>query len=157
MIGHRAKPCQTEQEKESGSMSFQEDQDVSLMAYDQYLRLLHWTPRLSDEEILQLLQQIARGKSERMKACPDSRVLAQAMGVEAQILHEALACEQPRQSRKSLEGLQREEKAEDRQSCAGVFEAWVEADEARRVRVEQAVQEALMGLSPREREVMRWR
>ncbi len=254
-------------------MSFQEDQDVSLMAYDQYLRLLHWTPRLSDEEILQLLQQIARGKSERMKACPDSRVLAQAkgardhlvvglqrlvmcmaqrchrhfqrvelldliqegnigllkaieshqperdeefigfasisirralwqavlegsdfirlpenvgrvvskaykverrlalslgrdpepgevaqaMGIAEQTLQEALACEQQRQSMKSLQGLLREEEAEDRQSFASLFEAWVEADEARRVRVEQAVQEALMGLSPREREVMRWR
>ena len=62
-------------------MSFhdeQNDQDVSLMAYDQYMRLVHWTPRLSDEEILQLLQQIAQGKAEQTKACPDRRVLAQA-------------------------------------------------------------------------------
>src|SRR5207237_8114838 len=60
--------CQTAHEKESGSMSVhdeQDDRDVSLMAYDQYLRLVHWTPRLSEEEILQLLQQIARGKAEQ--------------------------------------------------------------------------------------------
>ena len=56
----------------------QDDRDVSLMAYDQYLCMVHWTPRLSEEEILQLLQQIARGKVEQLKACPDSRVLAQA-------------------------------------------------------------------------------
>ena len=34
----------------------QDNQDVSLMAYDQYMRLVNWTPRLRDEEILQLLQ-----------------------------------------------------------------------------------------------------
>src|SRR5438132_14128122 len=56
----------------------QDNQDVSLMAYDQYLCLVHWTPRLSDEEILQLLQRIAQGKVEQRKACPDSWVLAQA-------------------------------------------------------------------------------
>ena len=56
----------------------QNDQDVSLMAYDQYMRLVHWTPRLSDEEILQLLQQIAQGKAEQTKGCPDRRVLDQA-------------------------------------------------------------------------------
>ena len=56
----------------------QDDRDVSLMAYDQYMRLVNWTPRLSDEEILQLLQRIAQGKAEQMKACSDSRVLAQA-------------------------------------------------------------------------------
>src|SRR3989441_11621166 len=59
-------------------MSTHDDQDVSLMAYDQYLCLVHWTPRLSEEEILQLLQRIARGNAEQMKACPDAWVLAQA-------------------------------------------------------------------------------
>src|SRR2546430_12751497 len=70
--------CQTTDEKESGSMSFhdeQNDQDVSLMAYDQYMRLVNWTPRLGDEEILHFLQQIAQGKAEQTKACPDRRVL----------------------------------------------------------------------------------
>ena len=56
----------------------QDDRDVSLMAYDQYLRLVHWTPRLSEEEILQLLQHIAQGKAEQTKACPDAQVLSQA-------------------------------------------------------------------------------
>src|SRR5439155_19379722 len=56
----------------------QDDRDVSLMAYDQYMRLVNWTPRLSDEEILQLLQRIAQGKAEQMKARPDAWVLAQA-------------------------------------------------------------------------------
>jgi RNA polymerase primary sigma factor len=257
-------------------MSFQDDQDdqdVSLMAYDQYMRSVHWTPRLSDEEILQLLQQIAQGKAEQTKAYPDRRVLAQtkeardhlvvglqrlvisiaqrchrgsqrmelldliqegtigllkaierhqperdeefigfasisirqalwqavlergelirlpenigrvvskaykvecrlavtlgrdpspgevaqAMGIAEQTLQEALACEEQRRSLKSLQGLLREEEAEDQQCFVSLFEVWVEADEARRVRVEQAVEEALRGLSPREREVMRWR
>jgi len=257
-------------------MSFHDDQDnqdVSLMAYDQYMRLVNWTPRLGDEEILQLLQRIALGKTEQMKACPDARVLsqakeardhlvvglqrlvismaqrchrrsermelldliqegnigllkaierhqperdeefigfasisvrqalwqavlergelirlpenigrvaskaykverrlavslgrdplpaevAQAMGIAEQTLHEALACDQQRRSMKSLQGLLREEEAEDQHSFVSLFEAWVEADEARRVQVEQAVQEALMGLSPREREVVCWR
>ena len=257
-------------------MSFQDDQDdqdVSLMAYDQYMRLVHWTPRLSDEEILQLLQHIAQGKAEQTKACPDAQVLsqakeardhlvvglqrlvisiaqrchrgsqhmelldliqegnigllkaierhqpardeefigfasisirqalwqavlergeliclpenigrvvskaykvecrlavtlgrdpspgevAQAMGIAEETLQEALACEQQRRSMKSLQGLLREEEAEDQQCFVSLFEAWVEADEARRVQVEQAVEEALRGLSAREREVMRWR
>ena len=254
-------------------MSFHDDQDVSLMAYDQYLRLVHWTPRLSDEEILQLLQQIARGKGEQGKACSDRQVLAQAkeardhlvvglqrlvlcmaqrchrrsqrmelldliqegnigllkaieshqperdeefigfasisirqalwqavlergelirlpenigrmvtkvykverglavtlgrdpspaevaqaMGIEEQALHEALACEQQRRSMKSLQGLLREEDAEEQQSFVSLFEVWVEADEAQRVRVEQAVEQALTRLSTREREVMRFR
>jgi hypothetical protein len=56
----------------------QDDQDVSLMAYDQYMRLVHWTPRLSDEEMLQLLQHIAHGKAEQTTTCPDRRVVAQA-------------------------------------------------------------------------------
>ena len=87
---------------------------------------------------------------------PEPGEVAQAMGIAEQTLQEALACEQQRQSMKSLQGLLREEDAEDRQSFSSLFEAWVEADEARRVRVELAVQEALLGLSPREREVMRW-
>src|SRR5712691_6889271 len=257
-------------------MSFHDDQDnqdVSLMAYDQYMRLVNWTPRLGDEEILQLLQRIALGKTEQMKACPDARVLsqakeardhlvvglqrwvismaqrchrrsermelldliqegnigllkaierhqperdeefigfasisvrqalwqavlergelirlpenigrvaskaykverrlalslgrdpepaevAQAMGIAEQTLHEALACDQQRRSMKSLQGLLREEEAEDQHSFVSLFEVWVEADAARRVRVEQVVEEALTRLSSREREVMRWR
>jgi len=251
----------------------QDDQDVSFMAFDQYMRLVNWTPRLSDEEILQLLQRIAQGKAEQMKAYPDARVLAQAkeardhlvvglqrlvicnarrclrryqkmelldliqegnigllqaiekhqperdrefiglasvfirqalwqaalercdgmrlpenigrvvckaykverqllatlgrepstaevaqaMGIEEQSLQEALACEERRQSMKSLQGLLWEEDAEDQHSFVSLFETWVEADEARRVRVEQAVEEAMTRLTPREREVMRMR
>ncbi len=73
--------CQTEQEKEIGLMSFhddQDDRDLSLMASDQYMRLVNWTPRLSDDEIIQLLQRIARGKAEHTKVCPDRQVLLQA-------------------------------------------------------------------------------
>ena len=251
----------------------QDNQDVSLMAYDQYLCMVHWTPRLSEEEILQLLQRIARGKVEQLKACPDSRVLAQAkeardhlvvglqrlvmriagrcqlryqrmelldliqegnigllkaierheperdrefigfasisirqalwlavlergelirlpenigrvlskaykveqrlaltlgreplpgevaqaMGIAEHTLQEALASQQQRQSLRSLQGLLREEDAEDQHSFVSLFEAWVEADEARRVRVEQAVEEALTRLSARERQVIRLR
>ena len=251
----------------------QDDRDVSLMAYDQYMRLVNWTPRLSDEEILQLLQRIAQGKAEQMKARPDAWVLAQAneardhlvvglqrlviclaqrchrryqrmelldliqegnvgllkaiekhqperdrefigfasvfirkalwlaslerselirlpenisrviskaykverqlvatlgrdpspaevaqtMGIKEQVLQEALACEEQRQSMKSLQGLLWEEDAEDLHGFVSLFETWVEADEARRVRVEQAVQEAMTRLTPREQEVMRMR
>ena len=268
--------CQTEQEEEIGSMSFHDDQDdrgLSLMASDQYMRLVNWTPRLSDEAIIQLLQRIARGKAEHTKACPDRQVLlqakeardhlvgglqrlvlwmaqrchrrfyrmelldliqegniglllaiekhqperdrefigfasisirqalwqavidrgelirlpenigrvvskaykverqllltlgrdpspaevAQAMGIEEHSLHEAWACDQQRRTMKSLQGLLREEEAEDQHRFVSLFEAWVEGDNARRMRVEQAVEEAMTTLSPRERAVMRMR
>src|SRR5947209_7929590 len=77
MIWQRAKPCQTKQEKECGSMSFHDEQDddnskdSSLMAYDQYSRWVRWTPHVSKEEIASLMQCVLRGKEERSKCPPD--------------------------------------------------------------------------------------
>src|SRR2546426_2371498 len=72
MIGHRAKPCQTAQEKEQGSMSTQEEQDVSLMALDQYIRQVRWLESLTPEEEAQLLARIERGKYERRQSQPNA-------------------------------------------------------------------------------------
>src|SRR5438876_3448454 len=72
MIGHRAKPCQTVQEKEQGSMSTPEDQDVSLMALDQYIRQVRWLEPLTQEEEAQLLARIERGKHERRQPQPNA-------------------------------------------------------------------------------------
>src|SRR6266702_1355915 len=72
MIGHRAEPCQTAQEKEQGSMSTQDDQDVSLMALDQYIRQVRWLEPLTQEEEAQLLARIERGKYERRQLQPNA-------------------------------------------------------------------------------------
>src|SRR6266550_5707724 len=72
MIGHRAKPCQTAQEKEQGSMSTPEEQDVSLMALDQYIREVRWLEPLTEEEEAQLLARIERGKYERRQPQPNA-------------------------------------------------------------------------------------
>src|SRR6266567_7154782 len=72
MIGHRAKPCQTAQEKEQGSMSNQEEQDVSLMALDQYIRQVRWLEPLTTEEEAQLLARIERGKHEKRQPQPNA-------------------------------------------------------------------------------------
>jgi len=55
-------------------MSFydeQDDQDVSLMAYDQYMRQVRWTPPLADGEVEMLIQYIECGKVERSKSQPE--------------------------------------------------------------------------------------
>ncbi len=88
---------------------------------------------------------------------PSPAEVAQAMGIEEHSLHEAWACDQQRRTMKSLQGLLREEDAEDQHRFVSLFEAWVEGDNARRARVEQAVEEAMTTLSPRERAVMRMR
>jgi RNA polymerase primary sigma factor len=75
--------CQTEKEKESGSMSKkkkqeQNDQDVSLMAHDQYMHAVRWTPHLPAEEEVVLFQQIERGKAEHVQSSPDQQILQEA-------------------------------------------------------------------------------
>src|SRR3989441_3021460 len=72
MIGHRAKPCQTVQEKEQDSMSTQEERDVSLMALDQYIRQVRWLEPLTQEEEAQLLARIERGKDEKRQPQPNA-------------------------------------------------------------------------------------
>ncbi len=56
----------------------QNDQHVSLLALDQYMRLVKWTPELTLEEEEQLLERVERGKQEQVKSCPDGQVLAEA-------------------------------------------------------------------------------
>ena len=54
------------------------DPHSSLMALEQYLCAMKWIPPLTSEEQAQLLDSVAQGKHERMKACPDAHVLAEA-------------------------------------------------------------------------------
>ena len=56
----------------------QDDQDVSLLALDQYMRLVKWTPELTLEEEGQLLERVGRGKQEQLKPYPDRLVLEEA-------------------------------------------------------------------------------
>src|SRR2546421_2392869 len=92
MIGHRAKPCQTGQEKECGLMSIHHNQDdsnskhSSLMAYDQYSRWVRWTPCVSKEEIALLMQGVLRGKEERSKGSSDQQLLEAAKQAREQIV-----------------------------------------------------------------------
>src|SRR5437870_6064130 len=64
--------CQTKQEKEQGAMSIHDDQDVSLMALDQYIREVRWLEPLTEEEEAQLLARIERGKDEKRQAQPNA-------------------------------------------------------------------------------------
>ena len=53
-------------------MSTQEEQDVSLMALDQYIRQVRWLEPLTQEEEAQLLARIERGKQERRQLQPNA-------------------------------------------------------------------------------------
>ncbi len=53
-------------------MSTQDDQDVSLMALDQYIRQVRWLEPLTQEEEAQLLARIERGKYERRQLQPNA-------------------------------------------------------------------------------------
>src|SRR6266516_6755738 len=58
-------------------MHMQEDsREVSLLAIDQYMRGLRWSERLTQEEEVQMIQRVERGKAERGKACPNQWVLS---------------------------------------------------------------------------------
>src|SRR5437588_11147326 len=86
--------CQTEQEKEEGSMSKkkkqdQDDQnskDMSLMAYDQYSRWVRWTPFVPKEEIASLVQGVLRGREQHCKGGADQQVLTEAKQARDQIV-----------------------------------------------------------------------
>ena len=54
------------------------DQDGSLMAQEQYLRVVKWLSRLDNEEQALLLERVEQGKHERAKACPDAALLRDA-------------------------------------------------------------------------------
>ncbi len=56
----------------------QNDQDVSLMAHDQYMHVVRWTPPLPTEEEVVLFQLIERGKAEYMQSSPDQQILQEA-------------------------------------------------------------------------------
>src|SRR5437868_9538440 len=58
--------------------SSEEEREVSLMAIDQYMRQVRWTPDLTLQEEQELVERIARGKAEQQKACPDQAVLSEA-------------------------------------------------------------------------------
>ena len=53
-------------------------EDVSLMAFDQYMRFVRWTPEATDEEVMQLLERVERGRFEQVKPYPDGQVVAEA-------------------------------------------------------------------------------
>ena len=62
-------------------MSFHDDennQDVSLMAMDQYMRFVRWTPELTPEEEKCLLERVERGRQEQRKSVPNHQVLEEA-------------------------------------------------------------------------------
>jgi RNA polymerase sigma factor (sigma-70 family) len=54
------------------------DRAVSLLARDQYLRVVAWTAPLAVDEEEALLTCLFHGREEQRKLCPDERVLAQA-------------------------------------------------------------------------------
>src|SRR5437764_1091272 len=51
---------------------------MSLMAFDQYMRLVRWTPEATDEEVMQLLERVERGRVEQGKPHQDGQVLTEA-------------------------------------------------------------------------------
>lgn len=57
----------------------QDEKDISLMAFDQYMRFVRWTPEATDEEVLQLLERVERGRFEQVKPHPDGQVVAEAI------------------------------------------------------------------------------
>jgi RNA polymerase primary sigma factor len=59
-------------------MRIAEGREVSLMAIDQYMRQVRWTPQLTDEEEAHLVESVMRGRAECGKSCPDAQVLADA-------------------------------------------------------------------------------
>src|SRR2546430_3315694 len=56
----------------------QDDRDVSLMAIDQYMHMVRWTPPLPAEEEVLLFQQIERGKAEYVQFSPDQQIVQEA-------------------------------------------------------------------------------
>src|SRR5713226_5104646 len=56
----------------------QHDQDVSLMALDQYMRLVKQIPRLTSEEEVCLFLWVEQGRAEQLSPVPDGRILERA-------------------------------------------------------------------------------
>src|ERR1700730_16513430 len=55
-----------------------DEKDMSLMALDQYMRMVRWTPFISVEEEGQLLERVERGRGEQGNPSPNSQVLEEA-------------------------------------------------------------------------------
>ncbi len=78
----------------------QDTQDLSLLAYDQYMRFIHWTPRLTTHDMGVLLQRIRAGKAEQSKQVQDRQVVDDAKqardqlvtGLQRVVLHMARRC-----------------------------------------------------------------
>jgi RNA polymerase primary sigma factor len=66
------------QKEELGLMASNDEKDVSLMALNQYMRFVKWSPRLTPEQEEQLFQCVLRGRQERLKPFPDEAVLQEA-------------------------------------------------------------------------------
>ncbi len=58
------------------TQEYEESQDVSLLAIDQYMRGLRWSERLAEEEEAQMVERVERGKRERTKEHPDQWVMS---------------------------------------------------------------------------------
>ena len=67
-------------------MSFHDDQDVSLMAYDQYSRWVRLIPVVPKEEITSLMQDVLRGKEEQATCSPDRQRLEEAKHARDQLV-----------------------------------------------------------------------
>lgn len=57
---------------------YQDTRDVSLLAFDQYMRFLRWSPQLTPEHEAHLFAQLSQGRCEQEKMVPNQQVIAQA-------------------------------------------------------------------------------
>jgi RNA polymerase primary sigma factor len=69
-------------------MTAKGDQEVSLLAFDQYMRYVRSVPKLSHAEQVRLLAQVAIGKRERAYPCPNRHVLEQARAARDRLIDE---------------------------------------------------------------------
>jgi RNA polymerase primary sigma factor len=69
-------------------MAIAEVGEMSLMAIDQYMRQVRWIPRLTVDEEVQLLERVSRGRTERVKPCPDAQVLVDAKQARDRLVEE---------------------------------------------------------------------
>ncbi len=58
------------------TQEYEESQDVSLLAIDQYMRGLRWSERLAEEEEARMVEWVERGKCERTNEWPDQWVMS---------------------------------------------------------------------------------
>jgi RNA polymerase primary sigma factor len=70
--------CQVKQGNGVRRMAISEVGDVSLMAFDQYMRQVRWIAPLTEEEEACLVVCVERGKVEHEHLCPDAEVLEEA-------------------------------------------------------------------------------